>query len=314
MLMESAPAFALGHAITLQGGIMRYRITSIGIPILVLCLASGLSAGSGRAWKDVSVQVGDIKVHYIEAGTGDRNLLFIPGHMMVAEVWREQIPYFAARGFRVVAMDPRSQGLTSKTDGGNTYQQHAADLHAFLKKIKLEHCNIVAWAASIVTVLEYVSSPEVLRPDTIVFVNGGPGGVAEPDYPSNLTIQQARNTVFALQEDREKAAEALVQGLFKARQPGILVKELTDANLKTPTGAAVALLFDLVTADRRTNLASVSVPTLIVMSEERRLLGEYMQAKIQGAKLAVIPDVGHALFLEKPQAFNQALEDFLGKQ
>ena len=293
---------------------MRNKIASIGIPFLALFLASGFSSGADKDWKDVSVKVGDIKIHYLEAGTGDRNLLFIPGLMMVREVWKEQIPYFAARGFHVVAMDPRSQGLTSKTDGGNTYQQHAADLHAFLKTIKLEHCNIVAWAASVVTVLEYVSSPEVLRPDTVVFVNGGPGGVAETDYPSNLNIQQARNTVFALEEDRDKAAEALVQGMFKTQQLGRLVKELMDASMKTPTGAAIALLFDLVTADRRTALASVNVPTLIIMSEERRLLGEYMQSKISGAQLEVIPDAGHAMFFEKPQAFNQALEQFFGKQ
>jgi pimeloyl-ACP methyl ester carboxylesterase len=38
-----------------------------------------------------------------------------------------------------------------------------------------------------------------------------------------------------------------------------------------------------------------------------------MQSKIPGSELKVIADAGHALFLEKPQAFNQALEDFLGK-
>jgi len=93
------------------------------IPILIVGMLAGwaLSGAEKKPWKDQSVQVGDIKIHYIEAGGGDRALVFIPGWMMAAEVWREQIPYFAARGFRVLAIDPRSQGQTTRTDEGNTY-------------------------------------------------------------------------------------------------------------------------------------------------------------------------------------------------
>jgi pimeloyl-ACP methyl ester carboxylesterase len=44
------------------------------------------------------------------------------------------------------------------------------------------------------------------------------------------------------------------------------------------------------------------------------LLGEYLQSKISGSKLEVIVEAGHAVFLEKPQAFNQVLESFLGEK
>jgi microsomal epoxide hydrolase len=269
--------------------------------------------GADKPYKDASVQVGDIKIHYLEAGTGDRHIVFIPDLAMTADVWREQLPYFAARGFHVLAMDPRSQGLTSKSEGGNTYHQHAADLHAFLEKLKLEHCTLVGWSAAVVTLLEYVSSPETLKPDRLVFVGGAPISVADKDFPGGLTIQRAREAVLAIQEDRVKAAEALVRGLFKSQQNGPLIKEMIDNSLKTPSGTAIALMFDLITGDRRLALASIDVPTLIVVAKERQLLGEYLQSKIAGAQLSVVPDSGPALFLEKPQAFNQALEDFLSK-
>ena len=93
---------------------------------------------------------GDIKIHYLEAGTGDRILVFIPGWTMTAEVWKEQIPYFSARGFRVIALDPRSQGQTTKTETGNTYQQQAADLHAFLQALKIEHSYLVGWGSGVI--------------------------------------------------------------------------------------------------------------------------------------------------------------------
>ena len=112
---------------------------------LALMLHVPLGAAEKKPWKDASVQVGDIKIHYIEAGSGERALVFLPGWTMTAEIWREQIPYFSGRGFHVFAIDPRSHGSTTKTEGGNTYQQQAADLHAFLKTLKIEHAALVGW-------------------------------------------------------------------------------------------------------------------------------------------------------------------------
>jgi non-heme chloroperoxidase len=291
---------------------MRKKISWVSLAATGLLLVLNL-VGADKPYKDASVQVGDIKIHYLEAGSGDRHLVFIPDLAMTAEVWREQIPYFAARGFHVLAMDPRSHGLTSKSEGGNTYHQHAADLHAFLEKLKLEHCTLIGWSAGVVTLLEYISSPETLKPDRLVFVGGAPLSASDKGFPGGFTLQQAREAVLAMQEDRAKATEALVRGLFKSQQNGPLIKEMIDNSMKTPTGTAIALMFDLITGDRRLALATIDVPTLIVVSRERQLLGEYLQSKIAGAQLSVIPDAGPAFFLEKPQAFNQVLEDFLSK-
>ena len=92
----------------------------------------------------------------------------------------------------------------SRTESGNTYQQHAADLHAFLQSLKIEHCYLVGWAAGATTLLEYISSPEVLQPEKVVFVEGGPAAVEMEDYPGLTTPQQARRLLLAFQEDRDK--------------------------------------------------------------------------------------------------------------
>ncbi len=290
---------------------MRKRIASAALLAILLQLPA--LAGADKTWKDATASVGDIKVHYIEAGSGDRNLLFIPGLMMTAEIWREQLSYFAARSFHVYAIDPRSQGLTNKTETGNTYHQQAADLHAFLKKVNLEHTTLVGEGAGVITLLEYISSPETLRPDALVFVDWAPAGLDEKDYPSHAALQQARDLAIAMEDDRNKSIDQFVHGLFKTQQPGALYKDLSDGMLKTPCSTAIALMFDMMTGDRRSVFGQINVPTLIVNTQDHRVAGEYMQSKITSSQLKVIDNVGHALFLEKPQAFNQALEDFLGK-
>ncbi len=291
------------------------RTSVMAVLLLLLLHASIVSVESEAAnpWQDRNLRVGDIKMHYIEAGTGDRILVFIPGWTMTAEVWRAQIPYFSARGFRVIALDPRSQGQTTKTDAGNTYQQQAADLHTFLKNLEAEHSSLVAWSSGVAALLEYVSSPEALQPDTIVLVDGGTSALKVDDFPGLMTLQQARTLFLGFQENRSEATDKYVRSLFKERQAELLYRDLIQGSMKTPMSAAISLFFDFVTGDRQHALDYVKVPTLIIAAPGNLAAAEYMNSRIPHSKLVVIEGAGSALFLDKPQAFNQALESFLEK-
>jgi non-heme chloroperoxidase len=284
---------------------------------LILWLVAGLSLFAKEKdkplWKDSYQEVGDIKIHYLDTVTGDRILIFIPGWTMTADVWKEQIPYFSARGFRVIALDPRSHGATTKTENGNTYQQHAADLHEFLQTLKIEHSYLVAAGSGVLSLLDYISSPEALKPEKIVFVEGSPSGLKMDDCPGTITLQQARRIVLGLQDDRAKATEQYIRSLFKQRPLEMFVADTVKASMKTPLSATLSLFFDYVTGDRRSVLPHVPVPTLIVTTPENRAVGEYMKGKIPRANLEVIDGAGSALYLDKPQAFNQVLEEFFGE-
>ncbi len=284
-----------------------------GLTLLVLFFSILSAMGKDEGpWKDLYQKVGDLKIHYLEAGTGDRIVVFIPGWTMPAEVWREQITYFASRGFHVIALDPRSQGLTTKTESGNTFQQQAADLHAFFQSLKIEPSYLVGWDTGVSALLDYLASPETMKPDKIVFVDGSPAALKTDDFPGAVTAQDARKLLFSFQDNRSKATDQLIHGMFKASQPAWLIKDLKAASLKTPMDAAVSMYFDFFTGDRRSELNYVVFPCLIVAAPENRAVGEYMKSKIERSKLEIIEGTGSAVFLDKPQAFNQILEDFLG--
>ena len=281
--------------------------------LLVFCSLTAPVAGAGARWEDRKAKIGDINVRYLEAGTGDRIIVFLTGWALTSEVWKEQIPYFTARGFRVIAFDPRSQGGTTQTETGNTFRQHAADLYAFLLELRAEHCFLVAWDSSVNTVLEYVSSPDSIRPNKIVLVDGYPSASPKDDYPGTVTLSQLRAQFHQIQEDREKFTEQFIRGLFKQPQDASFLKDIKKSALKSPIGALMSLFFDLATGDRLAALSRISVPTLIISTPENRRAGEYMQSKISRSELTVIEDAGHAVFLDKPQAFNQAVEEFIGE-
>jgi len=67
--------------------------------------------------------------------------------------------------------------------------------------------------------------------------------------------------------------------------------------------------------DSTPTLGSIAVPTLVIVGEEDSLTpparAEAITAGIAGARLSIIPQAGHVPPLENPEAFNQAMEEFL---
>ena len=69
--------------------------------------------------------------------------------------------------------------------------------------------------------LEYISSPETLKPEKMVFVEGSPCSFEDRmTIPGTMTVQQARRLVLGLQDDRAKATDQYVRSLFKTASAG----------------------------------------------------------------------------------------------
>ena len=68
--------------------------------------------------------------------------------------------------------------------------------------------------------------------------------------------------------------------------------------------------------DSRPLLASIACPTLVLVGDGDEAtppeLNREIAGGISGAKLVVVPDCGHLSTLEKPEAVNTALADWLG--
>src|SRR6266542_6097020 len=63
------------------------------------------------------------------------------------------------------------------------------------------------------------------------------------------------------------------------------------------------------------HLSEIDVPTLIIVGEKDEPYDDasrYMQSKIPGSRLEIIPNAGHAANMDQPEAFNRVLLEFLG--
>ena len=104
------------------------KIKGLFAQALLLIGLSGAALSTGQAQdklppgiKKGFVTTSDsVKIHYFEAGPKlprrSPTLLFVPGWMTPGWIWEYQLAHFA-KSYRVVAMDPRSQGEILETCG-----------------------------------------------------------------------------------------------------------------------------------------------------------------------------------------------------
>ncbi|MBK9966255.1 MAG: alpha/beta hydrolase [Holophagales bacterium] len=96
--------------------------------------------------------VGDLRLHWVEAGRGPLVLLLhgFPEHWLA---WRHQIPALAAAGFRAVAPDLRGYNLSAKPAGVSSYRMEhlAGDVARLVRHLGYERTHLVGhdWGGAI---------------------------------------------------------------------------------------------------------------------------------------------------------------------
>ena len=144
--------------------------------ILTLLLSCPLTL-----WAEFVEVAPQVKIYYESSGQGEP-LLFVPGWMMTAGVWKQQVAEFS-KTHRVIVMDPRGQGNSSKALSGNTLQQQAKDLRRLMESpaTRWSHGGGLVYGRSgRAGVCESVRKPaiEVVSPGGWLAVDGEKGRLA----------------------------------------------------------------------------------------------------------------------------------------
>src|SRR5215216_4591148 len=131
--------------------------------------SQAIDAGIGL--REGFAEVGDVQLHYVEAGDGPLVLL-LHGFPEFWYGWRQQIAPLVEAGFRVVAPDLRGYNLSSKPDGFDDYtaDKMATDVRRLIRELGAESAMVVGhdWGGSVAWTLA-MNHPEVV--DRLVILN-----------------------------------------------------------------------------------------------------------------------------------------------
>jgi pimeloyl-ACP methyl ester carboxylesterase len=242
-----------------------------------------------------------VSIHYEVHGQQGPVLLLTHGYSATSEMWKGQIDAFS-KNHRLVLWDMRGHGQSDYPENPSAYSEAhtVADIAALLDAVGAKRGIIGGLSlGGYMSLAFYRAHPE--RASALLIIDTGPG--FKKDDAREAWNKRALDTAARL--DREGLA------MLKAAS-----RERADASHRDATGLARAARGMLTQRDARVIevLPEIKVPSLVVVGADDApflAASDYMAAKIPGAKKVVIPAAGHAVNIDQPQAFVDAVLPFL---
>jgi non-heme chloroperoxidase len=271
--------------------------------LFFICACSAANCVAGEPEQSLYFTSSDgVRLHYIAEGTGE-TLLFVPGWLMPAEIWRPQIDYFA-RTFQVIAFDPRSQGRSEIAASGNNIQRRAQDLHELVEHLKTPRVVLVGWSLGVLESLLYVSTHGDGRIAALVLVDNSVGEAPGQSGDAEIRYQGPRN--------RKREMATFVGSMFKSAQTPEYLEWLTDETLRAPPETGQSLLaIPYPRTFWRSAVYQTRKPLLYAVTGSLKGQAETLKRKRKDTSIAVFAGAGHALFVDDPARFNASVAAFL---
>ncbi|HWY24802.1 MAG TPA: alpha/beta hydrolase [Nevskia sp.] len=285
--------------------------------LAALCLLAVMAPPAQAAAKDQAVRdntftTGDsVHIHYLEAGKAGSApaLVLIPGWTLSASLWREQLQAFSGERL-VIAVDSRSQGASDKTVQGNTPERRATDLHELLAARHIERIVLVGWSQGAQDVAAYIRQYGTGSLAGVAFVDS-PVSAGPEEVTLNPGFSKAILSGLSVYANHPaEYSEGMVRSIFALPHPEPDIQHIIELARGTPPQTGMAMLLsDIFGVDRRDALGKIDRPALVIASAKSQLLDQQkaMAAAIAGASLVVVQDAGHAVFVDQPEQFDQAL-------
>ena len=205
--------------------------------------------------------------------------------------WGHQVPALLEGGRRVVLIDSRGHGRSTRDHRPFTYERMASDALAVMDALGVDTAPLVGWSDGACVAL-IVAMEAAERVEGVLFFgcNMDPSGTK--DLEPNATVERcfARHT-------KDYVALSATPGDFDA-----FVRDVGTMMATQPNYAAA-------------ELASIRVPVTVVHSEHdefiRREHAEYLARTIPGAELVLLRGVSHFAPLQRPAQFNAMTLRFL---
>lgn len=249
-------------------------------------------------------------LHFVDRGKGPPVVL-LHAFPVDSRMWEAQVEALSGR-FRVIAPDFRGFGRSRSADPFTT-ESMADDVHRLLEGIKALPCVVAGLSMGGYVSLAWVRKyPTDLR-GLVLMDTKAAGDDTQGKENRNKMIELVRASGSKAIAD-QMIPKLLAQGTLRSRpaQAQSLRTMIEGCPPQTIENALVCLRDR---PDQTETLASISVPTLVVVGEGDSLtpvsVSQLMAEQIPNAELVVIKGAGHMSAMEQPAQVNQALSLFL---
>jgi len=242
------------------------------------------------AHRDGHVEHDGARIWYATYGEGPPVLL-LHGGLGHSGNWGYQVPALIDAGYRVLLIDSRGHGRSTRDARPFTYERMASDVLAVLDDVGIPRVAVVGWSdGACIGLVLAMTAPERIAGVLFFGCNMDPSGAKEVEFGPILRRCFARHA-------KDYALLSATPDEFKAFSDAVGEMMKTQPNY--------------VAAD----LARIRVPVAIVQSEHDEFIkpehAAYLARSIPGAELIRLPGVSHFAPLQRPELFNRVVRAFL---
>jgi len=241
-----------------------------------------------------------VGIYYEVHGDGPP-LLLTHGYSSTSAMWHGQVDALS-KEHKLILWDMRGHGQSDYPDDPKAYSEvlTVGDIAAILDAIGADRAIIGGLSlGGYMSLAFYRAHPERTR--ALLIIDTGPG--FKKDDAREAWNARALATADKLDQEGLEVLKAATRERATASHRNAKGLALAARGMLTQRDAAVMEL-----------LPNIKVPSLIVVGADDTpflAASDYMAAKIPGAQKVVIPAAGHAVNIDQPKAFVDAVVPFL---
>ena len=263
-----------------------------------------------------------IRVYYEDHGSGPPVVL-VHGYALNGHSWEKQETALLAAGYRVITYDRRGFGASSRPAAGYDFGTLAADLHILLSRLDLREVVLAGFAMGAGEVIRYLAIHGSARIRAAALIAPLPPFLLKAhDSPEGIDRSVFDDIVARIAADRPAAMKDFMDRAYNVDLLGgsRVSDQAWQNSFYIALSASAQAALACVTAcqeDFRGDLATISIPVLIIHGDQDRILpyeatSRRLPALLQNARTTIIASGPHAIIWTHADEVNQALLDFIG--
>ncbi|WP_109468644.1 alpha/beta fold hydrolase [Albibacillus kandeliae] len=265
-----------------------------------------------------------VNIFYKDWGPRDAQpIVFHHGWPLSGDDWDNQMLFFLAEGYRVIAHDRRGHGRSDQVSDGHDMDHYAADVAALVKELDLRNAIHIGHSTGGGEVAHYVARAEAGRVAKAALIGAVPPVMVRSEAnPDGVPLEVFDGFRAALAHNRAQFYLDVASGPFYGfnRPGGEISQGLIDNWWRQGMAGGAKAHYDGIAAFSETDftedLKAIDVPVLLLHGEDDQVVPIDNSAHkgiklLKNGTLKTYPGLSHGLFATHPEVVNPELLAFV---
>ena len=260
----------------------------------------------------------DASIYYEIEGEG-QPLVLVHGWACSSKFWQKNIPVLK-KHFKVVTLDLRGHGKSSKGLHGCLINRIAQDVRELILSLDLKNVILMGWSMGGPTMLSYWKQ---FKNDSklagLGLIDMTPFPLSSGDWNShgfrNYNTEAFNTMISAMNNNQDSFVNGFVKKIFKGSRQPEGTEWVNVECMKVPTATALAFYSDYIYSDFTDVLGTITIPVIVFSSDSNIFpnsikQGQYIASQIPNAEFVPFNEGGHMLFYIEAEKFNKSVITF----